>query len=584
MLHCDTHVCDEGHFKCPRYYCVPWPYVCDGTWNCPEGIDEVQCNRSSCPGLFKCHNSAVCLSSAYLCDDHENAPYCHEKDDQYFCQPKIPICPVHCICLVYVIDCDRIEYVSLLFKSAVPYVSISIRNSNIPRLAQLYRYLQNPLILHLSRNKISELCRYFHFSFSYFISIFDVSENDIFWLRPKCLSNMTFLSILNISRNKLTKIESDAFKESPNLTVIDLSFNNISKLTRSVFRNVMAIKVLNLTYNMFSYIFSNAGPQIHRIITDRYEICCITNTMCNAIPKWPHTCGQLIEKRANILIFLCISIIGINFNILLRIFTDSTSGKAYNRIVKSLSHGHLLFCTGLLILVFSDMHFGSHYSFNDHNWRMSFLCYSVSGLLLTSTFLCLFSINFIALSRYFVVTKPLDSNYKKPKFVLSRLIFGHIFCFAITVSILLSNRILTETGQLPTKLCFLFGNQTMSTFIMTCLVVSLQILSAFFLPIVYILLQISKTEQQGLLKSSTAGDVEKHLKRKVAITCVIHLLHWLPCSFILILILSVRQYPVVILEWMLSSVTPIGIISDPFLYGLASKLKVLIYWIPNKHK
>ena len=28
------------HFKCPQYYCIPWGYICDGKWDCPDGYDE----------------------------------------------------------------------------------------------------------------------------------------------------------------------------------------------------------------------------------------------------------------------------------------------------------------------------------------------------------------------------------------------------------------------------------------------------------------------------------------------------------------------------------------------------------------
>ena len=26
-------------FKCPNYYCIPWSYVCNGVWDCPQGYD-----------------------------------------------------------------------------------------------------------------------------------------------------------------------------------------------------------------------------------------------------------------------------------------------------------------------------------------------------------------------------------------------------------------------------------------------------------------------------------------------------------------------------------------------------------------
>ena len=37
---CEAFECNMM-FKCPKYYCIPWNYVCDGKWDCPEGYDEI---------------------------------------------------------------------------------------------------------------------------------------------------------------------------------------------------------------------------------------------------------------------------------------------------------------------------------------------------------------------------------------------------------------------------------------------------------------------------------------------------------------------------------------------------------------
>ena len=42
-------------FKCRNSYCIPWSYVCNGKWDCPEGYDEIlnMCN-TVCRNMFKC--------------------------------------------------------------------------------------------------------------------------------------------------------------------------------------------------------------------------------------------------------------------------------------------------------------------------------------------------------------------------------------------------------------------------------------------------------------------------------------------------------------------------------------------------
>ncbi len=35
--------CPETYFKCPGNYCIPYQYLCDGEWHCPDGEDELGC-------------------------------------------------------------------------------------------------------------------------------------------------------------------------------------------------------------------------------------------------------------------------------------------------------------------------------------------------------------------------------------------------------------------------------------------------------------------------------------------------------------------------------------------------------------
>ncbi len=43
-------------FKCMNSYCIPWNYVCDSKWDCPDGDDEISslCSNSSfCAQMFR---------------------------------------------------------------------------------------------------------------------------------------------------------------------------------------------------------------------------------------------------------------------------------------------------------------------------------------------------------------------------------------------------------------------------------------------------------------------------------------------------------------------------------------------------
>ena len=100
LVSCETHTCNPKYFKCPGYYCIAWRYVCNNKWECPGGMDEIDCDRTACPGMFRCKDSVTCISQESLCDD---IPDCNYGDDQSFCEGQS--CPSNCSCLLYSISC-----------------------------------------------------------------------------------------------------------------------------------------------------------------------------------------------------------------------------------------------------------------------------------------------------------------------------------------------------------------------------------------------------------------------------------------------------------------------------------------------
>ncbi len=106
---CETHNCKNKYFKCPESYCLPWRYVCNGKWDCPGGLEEINCNRPSCPGFFKCHKSSICLPTQDLCDDFND---CQDGDDEFFCGYSLKECPITCYCFLLSIKCKNVNICS----------------------------------------------------------------------------------------------------------------------------------------------------------------------------------------------------------------------------------------------------------------------------------------------------------------------------------------------------------------------------------------------------------------------------------------------------------------------------------------
>ena len=77
-------------FKCAESYCIPWTYVCDGKWDCPEGDDELEnpaCGRNvNCIHMYRCRKTNnTCLHIGNVCDGINNCPL---EDDKLFCDLK----------------------------------------------------------------------------------------------------------------------------------------------------------------------------------------------------------------------------------------------------------------------------------------------------------------------------------------------------------------------------------------------------------------------------------------------------------------------------------------------------------------
>ena len=156
---CKQYQC-SSMFKCIESYCLPWIYVCDGKWDCPEGQDESKFTSCgdfvNCIEMYKCKNTKQkCIPLGNLCDNQGDCPH---SDDEMMCQFQNQFCPKYCYCLMYAVTCRNYDYLDVekLFQSN--YISIHISKSQTKLLKSTYLITSHLQILQLPDNKIKYPC------------------------------------------------------------------------------------------------------------------------------------------------------------------------------------------------------------------------------------------------------------------------------------------------------------------------------------------------------------------------------------------------------------------------------------------
>ena len=184
------------HFKCPGYYCIPWGYICDGKWDCPDGHDEstlYQCQgERACTDMFKCKDSQICLHLEDICNNYSECPL---EDDELLCKLTGGHCFQDCTCFQFAMLCDKgiinhrklehlpYVYYHLTFISSI--VTSVLRNGAV-------------LIVNIAHNSIYQMCNTLNESTH--LTMLDLSHNVLEKLTRKCFSGHCHLRKIDLDK------------------------------------------------------------------------------------------------------------------------------------------------------------------------------------------------------------------------------------------------------------------------------------------------------------------------------------------------------------------------------------------------
>ncbi len=244
---CEDFQCN-AMFKCPMSYCIPWAYVCDNKWDCPNGDDENYapvCN-GSCTSMFKCQNTDhVCLELRAVCD---GIPDCPLMDDEFLCVLHRTQCPNECVCLALGIRCSGVAFV--LTAGNLPFIFVHISNTKSLQVKTLFTHVfSRPLIVLFLNCSISAVCQRLSNNYTSFI---DLSDNNIFEMTKHCFY-LPMINTLLLDRNKIQVLKSHFIDNLRKLQFLSLSDNPVTILPDGAFAHA-EIKVLKLEFISFQKI------------------------------------------------------------------------------------------------------------------------------------------------------------------------------------------------------------------------------------------------------------------------------------------------------------------------------------------
>ncbi|XP_078341994.1 uncharacterized protein LOC111105682 isoform X2 [Crassostrea virginica] len=428
---CEFTQCPPGYLKCPRSFCIPPRFICDGQKHCQYGVDELMCG--SCPGLFRCRNSSICLDPERLCD---GVPNCPHRDDELMCNVTFPEeCECHDLSGV----CRYLQNTSIIkLPKELRYLKMSENDfqHGLPAL----KHMTNLVVLLLNDCRITSIESY-AFNRQRNLLELDLSHNRIRYIYPYAFTGLESLKLLNLKGNpllvkisdmaflglyKLPEIDLSSFRLQDigantltgldNVRELNLSSNNIRFVTDFAFRNMTEMTTLDLRGNKIDQFSANIFfglSKLKRLYTDSYAFCCLKPSsveVCLPNPNEFSSCDDLMKNEL-LSSFLWIigfsSLLGNLGVFIFKIFFDSaTLKKGHGIFITNLSISDFLMGVYLIIIASADTHYSGRYVWNDLQWRTSLTCRFAGMLATISSETSVFLLCLITMDRLIAVKFP----------------------------------------------------------------------------------------------------------------------------------------------------------------------------------
>ena len=590
-INCQAFQC-PGYFKCRNDYCIPLHYVCDGTWHCHNGDDELDCTDKLCskPGTLSCNG--VCVSPLQLCDGNRD---CINGDDEESC-PALD-CPTDCICQDSVVNCMRKQLynipdlnrkVNALFfsgnrlkinQSIIIDVdnlfALDISYNRIVKLkADYFRHIKMLRVLSLRGNDISTVSTNMFTGLSFLIAL-DMRENILQDIKECGFCGLNDLQSIDLSKQHIRNIDDYAFQFTA-FRMINISYNKLTLLTQYVFKHCNYITIVDVRHNLLHDIHKETFLSIeteYTLYTDAYKFCCAASNAERCTPQADaySTCKDLIADD-NLRIYIWVSsfvIILSNISVLMYRKKREKENKL-SLLVQHLSVSDMLMGFYLLIIGSGDAYYRGSYAVYEDHWRRSTFCKIAGFLSMLSSEMSVYTLVLITANRIMVLSIGRSGlNTKETNLVLylGWLIFG-----SLSIVPLLNLKYFNgeeNISYIKHGVCFLFNmseGKIPGWQYATMIFIVFNSCSLAFVVIGY-----TKTLYSIIGNQVAEIKEEITLAKKIAMVIITDCVCWIPPIVIGIKSLLGSDIDPNIAKWIALLVIPINSALNPFLYTFSGR-------------
>ena len=337
--------CPDTHYRCAtfRFHCLPIYTRCNELYDCPYHEDERDCEDITCPGLYRCRDSTVCVHVDHVCDGWSQCP---QRDDEWLCGM---VCPPQCLCQGHAFLCSR-PFPAHLFPqlryldargsgmtldklaNSVYLVNLNLANCSTQFLSGVK--FPNLLTMDLSRNRITTIVMNDLLNFPN-LQVLILKGNPLTSCTRtssdrqqdvlRTVGQQDALRTVDLSEISLGVLDGQVFSFTPRVQYLNVSFSSIHTLSPRVFRNMPDIIELDIRGNViqtFSLEVFHGLSHLERVLSPHYRLCCedlhpnkFPAVRCLA-PQHPvSSCRRLLTSDVHRLVFLVLSVLAIVGNL-----------------------------------------------------------------------------------------------------------------------------------------------------------------------------------------------------------------------------------------------------------------------------